>query len=496
MNKNNVPERFKGRVGYHIFVDRFCKYGKDPQVILGRKTKKWEDSVPDWWPDADGEYRNEYFYKGNLQGIIHQLDYIQSLGVGIIFLSPISHTFTNHHYDVCDQRIIDPYIGDWNDFRKLCENAHKKDILIGVDLVFNHMGAKSDYFKEALKGNEKYKPWFEWDKNGNPIFWYNFKDMPQCNKLDKDYQNYTFSVADMYIENGVDAIRLDLGEILPKEFMINFSNHVKSKNPQILIESEMWDLANHRDNPQIYDGQVDSIMNYPLADAIIRWVRWGNFKHFNYTLNEINKYPTDAQDVLWNLLDSHDTPRLPTMLVGEGMCQDPYKGRIWDIEEPFRNTNGMDTYRFRKWEIDHDYIDIEKSIDLQEEASLIQYLCKGIPVIFAGTEAGLYGYKDPNNRKPFPWAHEVKKLQQHYQKLGIMKRENKDILKDGECCVEVDSELFKITRKNKYGIVLGIVNRGNTTKKIDLTEGGTEIFNLKNSSTTTLNPHGAIVYRY
>ena len=156
-----VPERFKGRTGYQIFVDRYFRSGPLLPEIEGRRIKDWQDSNPDWRPDADGIYRNEYFYGGNLQGIIQKLDYICSLGVNLIYLSPISKTHSNHHYDVEDQMVIDPFIGKWEDFRKLCEEAHKRDILICVDLVFNHMGAKSEVFQEAIHGNSRYTKWFD-----------------------------------------------------------------------------------------------------------------------------------------------------------------------------------------------------------------------------------------------------------------------------------------------------------------------------------------------
>ena len=99
--------------------------------------------MPDWGPDYDGIFQNDYFYGGNLKGIIQKLDYLKSLSVGILYLSPISRSYTYHHYDVGDQTEIDPYIGDWEDFWKLCLEAHKRNILIIVDLVFNHMSGNS-----------------------------------------------------------------------------------------------------------------------------------------------------------------------------------------------------------------------------------------------------------------------------------------------------------------------------------------------------------------
>ena len=142
-----IPKRFKGRTGYQIFVDRYCRVGKAPVLMEGRRIKSWDDSQPDWQPDRDGVYRNEYFYGGNLKGITEKLDYIKELGVDLLYLSPISKTHTNHHYDVEDQTELDPYIGNWNDFMRLCDKAHERGMFVAVDLVFNHMGAKVSFFK-------------------------------------------------------------------------------------------------------------------------------------------------------------------------------------------------------------------------------------------------------------------------------------------------------------------------------------------------------------
>ena len=110
-----VPDIMKGRTGYLVMVDRFCRVGEALPSIEGRKLKDWNDSVPDWQPDKDGVYRNQYFYGGNLKGVASKIDYFDKLGVDLVFLSPISRTTTYHHYDVQDQRIIDPYIGDWEE---------------------------------------------------------------------------------------------------------------------------------------------------------------------------------------------------------------------------------------------------------------------------------------------------------------------------------------------------------------------------------------------
>lgn len=498
-----VPERFKGRTGYQIFVDRFCNEGSTLIPMDERLLKEWNDEMPNWQPDEDGIYRNLYFYGGNLQGIISKLGYIKNMGFDLIYLSPISFTYSSHHYDVEDQRIIDPWIGNLEDFKELCSKAHEKGILICVDLVFNHMGAQSKFFQEALRDNfSKYREWFEWDEYKNPIFWYGFKNMPQCNKYNSDYQDYAYRACEFYINMGADGVRLDLGENLPRDFMQKLRERVKKINPEVLIVSEMWDFATHKENPQIYGDQVDSVMNYPLADGIIRWIRYGNEKHFEYTYKELAKYPNQVQHVLWNFLDSHDTPRAINMIAGKGMNENPFSGRIWDIEGPWRKENApFDTFSFRKWEADNDRC-FEKEIAQKQLmlSSLLQYFMPGIPIVYYGTEAGVTGYKDPFNRKPYPWGSEDSVLLEHYRNLGNFRKKNYDVLANGETIeMIVTSTTLLMVRKTETSSLILVMNRTSTNQENPIKYWNMNEWNeeckVQEGTKEILGPYSAIVYR-
>lgn len=495
-----VPERFLGRTGYQIFVDRFFREGQTPPAIEGRILKKWSDAVPNWKPDEDGEYRNLYFYGGNLRGIISKLDYLKSLGFDFLYLSPISFTYSSHHYDVEDQTIIDPWIGSWKDFEELCQIAHSKGILICVDLVFNHVGIRSEIFQKALKDrHSRYHEWFEWDDNGDPIYWYGFRDMPQCNKLNPDYQQYAYDVCEFYIHKGADAIRFDLGENLPWQFMQGLRRKIKSLNPEVLLISEMWDFATHKENPQIHGDQVDTVMNYPMADAICRWVRYGNAKHFEYTYNEISAYPGQVQNVLWNFIDSHDTPRALNMLAGEGMNENCFTGRIWDIEAPWRKGR-FDTFGFREWEAENDdNFNKENAIKKLMLASLLQYFEMGIPIVYYGTERGVTGYKDPFNRKPYPWD-SSQKILQHYWRIGLFRNNNRDILKDAITVEQqADDKVLLQVRENEKGALILVMNRTEEMQINPISSWNTsdwrEVCKIGKGNHKVLQPYSAIVYR-
>lgn len=499
MYTSYVSTKFNGRTGYQIFVDRFCHVGPPLEKMQGRVQKEWNDTTPNWKPDEDGIYRNQYFYGGNLQGIMSKLPYLESLGVSLLYLSPISYTESSHHYDVEDQRVIDPWIGTWQDFIQLCKKAHDKGMLVCVDLVFNHMGSRSKMFQEAMQDKDSmYHDWFEWDEQGNPIYWYGFKNMPQCNKLNSGYQEYALSVCKFYVDMGVDGIRLDLGEVLPQEFVQKIKAHIKKINPETLIVNERWEFGTCNDKPKIYFDQADSLMNYPLADGIIRWIRYGNERHFWYTYERLEEYPTPVKNVLWNFLDSHDIPRASNMLAGSRMNENPFNGRVWEIERTWGTA--FDTFAFRRWEAENDSsFDQEIAQRRVVLASLLQFFEPGNPIIYYGTEIGMTGYKDPFNRKPYPWG-QTSSLLDFYKELGAFRRENRDILSDGKVRERyITPSVLLISRETEAGELTLVMNRTeqrqeNPIKGYDM-KNSIVVVKVGEGQKEILMPYSAIVYR-
>ena len=156
------------------------------------------------------------------------------------------------------------------------------------------------------------------------------------------------------------------------------------------------------------------------------------------------------------------------MLVGDKMNENPYNGRVWDIESPWRSNYGFDTYHFREWEYEHDKINVTYAQEKLKLASLIQYIIRGIPMVFSGTEVGVCGYKDPFNRKPYPWKQRNEELKKHYTQLGILRNSNQDILKNGEMFIEVQSDIMSIHRNLEYKRLTAILNRTCQSKKISV----------------------------
>lgn len=497
MKENVKFEAWLGRTAYQLMPDRFYKIDASLEAIEGRRIKEWDDRDPDWQPNEKGEYVNDYYYGGNLKGVEAKLKYLKDLGFDMIYMTPIEESFSYHHYDVGDQERVDPWLGDWGDFENLCKAAHNLDMLIMVDLVFNQTGIHSKYYE-----SDEYRDWYKYDSQGNHICWYNFKDMPECNTLNKSYQDAMTSIVEKYLENGADGIRLDLAEIFPREFLLALQR-VKKKYPNALFVGEMWNFAISEDNSKretskVLDGELDSVMNYPIADAILRWVRYGNYEHFKYNFKRVyNTYPQSVQNVLLNNIGTHDTPTTMTMLIGERMNQDPFSGRIWDIEAPWRHGNNyFDTYGFRKYESDNDRLlprEYEIGKKLTKLALAIMYNLPGISCVFQGTEIAETGYKDPFCRKPYNWKNNETDMKEFVTDLGMYRKENKDVLATGKIkLIRVDNDLLIFERytDDKKRIIF-IANRTEKGKYVD------HIFERRTEETKEpwVGPYGYLILR-
>lgn len=492
---------WEGRTAYQIVPDRFCRKGAEPiEHINGRKLKNWQDRMPDWEPDDDGEYRNLFYYGGNLKGIEEKLPYFKEMGFDTLYLTPIEQSKSYHHYDVGNHEIIDPWLGKWEDFRALCTKAKQFGIAIIVDLVFNHTGIDSIYYK-----NPKYQNWYKKDKQtGEQVFWCNFLDMPECNTMLIEYQEAMLKNAERYIENGASGFRFDLGENLPKEFLHAMAK-IKEKYPTCIFIGEMWNIATDKPNNHLNEGCLDSVMNYPLSDAILRWTRWGKDKHFSYNFNRVyGEYPQQAKNILLNNIGTHDTPTTITMLTGDKMNDFVFNGnQIWNIEQPWRyGDNEFDTYGFRQYEANHDSISEEQYVfgkNLLKIALTLLYSIPGIPCVYQGTEVLDSGYKDPFNRKPYPWEKGEREMRFFIKELGAYRKQNIDILARGEAKIlRITDSILILERKLEKKRIIVALNRVANPQKVNLheyMENPKILLETNGSSLGEINAYGIVIAR-
>ena len=158
----HTPDWSKGATIYQIFPDRFHKSGEcdltgklQPYAVHS----DWHEEVS-WQPDAQGNILNNDFFGGNFRGITEKMDYIASLGTTILYLNPISKSFSNHRYDTGDYKIPDPMLGTLEDFKVMCDAAHERGIKVILDGVYSHTGSRSPYFESACQSPDS--PYYSW----------------------------------------------------------------------------------------------------------------------------------------------------------------------------------------------------------------------------------------------------------------------------------------------------------------------------------------------
>ena len=420
----HTPDWAKGATIYQIFPDRFCKSGDcdlsgklEPYTVH----KYWHEEV-EWKPTPDGKVLNNDFFGGNFRGIMEKLDYLVSLGVTLIYLNPISKSFSSHRYDTGDYKIPDPMLGTEEDFRELCRQAHSRGIRIILDGVYSHTGSNSPYFNRegafdsigAYNSKESpYSSWYtfyNWPDSYHS--WWNFDTLPTVNKMEPAFLDYIIrdedSVVAHWLSLGADGFRLDVADELPDEFLCLLRQRVKEIKPDALILGEVWEDASNKiaygsRRRYFTGGELDSVMNYPFRTAIINYVRGidGGRGLRSTVMTIVENYPAEVVAANMNLLGTHDTPRILTALV------DDFDGSREEKARRKLSRNQFDV----AWE-------------RLLMASFLQYTLPGSPSLYYGDEACMEGYKDPFNRRPYPWGHEDPDFLNHFKRLGRLRREH------------------------------------------------------------------------
>lgn len=442
---------------YQIFADRFCKVGDTPFKKNGRLHTYWNDRPDIEEPFKD--YRADDFFGGNIKGIISRLDYLKSLGVSCIYLSPVFKSSSNHRYDTGDYLQIDELFGDEKEFAELIDKAKKKGIAVILDGVFNHTGADSKYFNReghyptlgAYQSKES--PYYDWyyfnDYPSSYHCWWGSTVVPTVNKSASGFKELILGkdgVIDKWSRFGIAGWRLDVVDELPIGFTTELCKAIKQSGKDMLIVGEVWEdatvkIAYDEWRPYFMGGQLDSVMNYPFKEAILAYAKGGDKNAFIAKVSPIlENYPKQSLDTLMNLIDSHDTVRALTYLSG--------------VEAPASKRERAE-YRLNK----DDYERAKKRLCF---ASALQYTLPGVPCLYYGDEAGVQGFEDPLNRGTYPWGHEDKNIIEHYKSLGRMRAKYAEILK-GETSFIDDDSLLIFTRKSKAGTLTVYANAANET---------------------------------
>lgn len=419
----HTPAWFRSGTMYHIFLDRFCR-GRGAAVLRpdAEENPDWAHGIPQFAPKPGDPLANNIFFGGNLWGVTEKLDLLAEMGITVLYLSPIFESASNHRYDTADYETVDAYLGGGEAFDQLVREAHSRGMKIILDGVFNHTGDDSRYFNRLGRYPETgayqsedspYHAWYRFrDFPDDYECWWGVKIMPRLNHENPDCRRYFTGengIASRWLRQGADGWRLDVADELPDTFLDEFRETVKqTSGGEALILGEVWENAADKTaygkrRRYLLGGQLDSVMNYPFRSAVLELLQRGDTEFFVRTLTEIYaSYPREVSDSLMNLLGTHDTPRILTLLGDEGAGE----GRSNAELSTLRLTSAQRT----------------RAVRLLKIASVLQFTVYGVPSVYYGDEAGSEGYRDPFCRMPYPWGRENGELLHHYRMLGNLRK--------------------------------------------------------------------------
>lgn len=435
----HTPDWMKGAMIYQIFPDRFARgnlfkredmnvVSDDPARILH---DLWDEDV-----DIDGKPETGYvacdFFGGTLTGIAEKSEYISSLHADVIYLNPIFKARSNHRYDTSDYLEVDPLLHGDEGFSRFTEEMRSKNIRFILDGVFSHTGADSRYFNKygrypeqgafqaIMNGRKsKYLSWYSFSKSktGEIMYdsWWGFSELPNVNENDLFYRDFILGkegVLAHWLSKGASGFRLDVSDELPDSFIREIRRRVKEETSgQGAVLGEVWEDASckvsygtYRDF--IFGNTHDSVMGYTFREAVIGYLGG------TYTAAEADNlletyrenYPAQAYYCQMNLLSGHDVPRAITMLAGEKDPGDRRKQKDLCLSAEQRITG----------------------LRLMRLGYAFQIGYVGCPSVYYGDEIGMEGYRDPFNRRTYPWDHmtpEKEAQLQFYREISGIRRE-------------------------------------------------------------------------
>jgi len=424
------PAWVKDAVFYQIFPERFAN---------GDPTNDPENTLT--W---GGKPEAHSFFGGDLQGVIDHLDHLTELGVTAIYFTPVFEATTNHKYDTQDYMKVDKHFGDNALLKRLVDACHERGIRVLLDAVFNHAGGTFGPFLDAkAKGPaSEYADWFhvkEWPlrvKDGVPTYdAFAFEPhMPKLNTENAAVKTYLLEVARYWIEEvGIDGWRLDVANEVDHRFWREFRDTVKAVNPDAYILGEIW----HDSMMWLQGDQFDAVMNYPFTNAALDYFtkRITDTAQFASEIGAlIAAFPEQATLSAFNILDSHDTPRLLTQCEGDR--------------------------------------------DRMKLAALFQFAYPGVPCVYYGDEVGLEGGADPDCRKCMEWDADKQDadLLAFYKRLIALRRSQAALREGGFRFLHAQPNDTRLVfeRENGQSRVVVAMNNGESAQSFELDAGLTK----------------------
>lgn len=459
-------------VMYQIFVDRF--FSGTPAGTYQRPVlmhTDWYDS-PYYVKDEQGRILRYDFFGGNLNGIKEKLDYLQELGVTILYLNPIFESASNHKYDTADYLKIDPNFGSEQDLANLCAEATTRGISIILDGVFSHLGSDSRYFNRegfyntlgAYQSKESpYYSWFRFRHYPDDYeSWWGIDTMPNVDEEDQSYQSFVLDaengVLTHWMNKGICGWRLDVADELPDSFIKGIQHRVKKTNAQGVVIGEVWEDASNKvsyekQREYLFGDELDSVMNYPYREGILRFLRREEtgIQFMRTILSLQENYPPRIFYQLMNFLGTHDTMRVINAMI--------YK------EEPQSNKSEL----MKKQLTGEERRLALKRLNL---AVMLLFTLPGTPCIYYGDEAGIEGWKDPFNRCTYPWGREDQETMSLYKAWSRYYHEYPALRKGTFISCEAGEESMIFIRRLDSQIMICAVNAGTAPVEIHFPDSG------------------------
>ena len=511
-----TPDWAKGAVMYQIMVDRFNNGDKSNDVMtneyayIGRGVSKVENWMEP--PAVDG---TRQFYGGDLQGVIDKLEYLEKLGVEVIYFNPIFVSPSNHKYDTQDYDYIDPHFGkivndngkllkdgDNNNehaqrykvrttdlanleasnklFVELVEKAHAHGIKIIIDGVFNHCGSfnkwmdkekfytKNKNYKSGayISKDSPYNLYFKfledrWPDNNSFEGWWGFDTLPKLNyEGSKELCDYIIEVGKKWVSPpyNVDGWRLDVAADLGHsqefnhEFWKKFRKAVKEANPEAIILAEHYGDA----NSWLQGDQWDTIMNYDGFMDPVTWFLTGDDKHSD------NSNPGMRGDAgTFKLTMQYQMSRMQnqSLLVAMNELSNHDHSRFLTRTNRMVGRVGTAGTAAASQDIDE---------AIFKQGVVMQMTLPGAPTLYYGDEAGVCGWTDPDNRRTYPWGHENFEILEFYRETIAIHRQHK-VFKTGSYKPLVEQrDLLCYGRFDMDNAAFVLINTSDTDKTVSI----------------------------
>jgi len=519
----HTPDWAKGAVMYQIYVDRFCNGDPSNDVetgeycYIGEQVHRVED-----WSRYPAQMDVREFYGGDLQGVLDKMDYLQDLGVEVIYFNPLFVSPSNHKYDIQDYDFIDPHFGVIVDergdvlergirdnreatkyinrvtnrenldasnrlFIKVVEEAHRRGMKVILDGVFNHCGSFNKWmdreriYEEAegyakgayVSADSPFRDFFDffsenWPYNNDYDGWWGHDTLPKLNyEGSRQLMDYVLYVGRKWVSPpfNADGWRLDVAADLGHSSEFNhmfwkeFRGAVKQANPNAIILAEHY--GNTRD--WLQGNEWDTVMNYDAFMEPVTWFLTGMEKHSDDYREDL----LGNADSFWNAMQHHTASfAMPSWQVAMNQLSNHDHSRfLTRTNHKVGRVAGLGPEA------------AEQGVNegVFREAVVMQMTWMGAPTLYYGDEAGVCGFTDPDNRRTYPWGQENLELIRFHKDIIRLRKENPELRNGSLKYVGGEHNFLAYARFNREGQSLILINNSEHAmeKKLSVWEIGT-----------------------